>query len=198
MRGAAYDGGGAGILYRLCGIVALLFMVASCDSRADSILVGERAHEVPTRPDDCTTVGSGANLQEVVERASEGSILCLEPGSYAGPLAVTKRVTIWGPHDAIIRSSGQGTTIELGADGAELLGVTVDGSGGRFDTLDAAVHVTADHNRVQGVIVRNASFGLLVEKANHASIRDNLVLGPDEGPLGCAAMAFDFGRHVTP
>ncbi|MBW1875893.1 MAG: hypothetical protein JRI98_11075 [Deltaproteobacteria bacterium] len=50
----------------------------------------------------------------------------------------------------MIRSSGEGTTIEMEADGCALLGVTVDGSGGRFDTLDAAVHVVADDVRVQG------------------------------------------------
>ena len=183
-RDAACDGRGVRAFYRVCVGVTVLLTLASCDSRADSILVGERAHEAPTQPDDCITVAAGADLQGVVDGTIEGSTLCLEPGSYAGPLEVTKKITIWGPHEAVIRSSGRGTTIELRADRAELLGVTVDGSGGRFDTLDAAVHVTGDHNRVEGVVVRNAVFGLLIEKANHALIRSNLVLGPDEGPLG--------------
>lgn len=184
MRGAACDGGGFCAFLRTCAGVAVLLMVASCDSRADSIAVGKRPHEAPTQPDNCTLVTAGSNLQRAVDDATEGSTLCLEAGNYAGPLDVTKNLTVWGPHEAVIRSSGKGTTIELGGDGAELLGVTVDGSGGRFDTLDAAVHITADHNRVEGVLVRNASFGLLVEKANHAQIRNNRVLGPDEGPLG--------------
>ena len=181
---AACNGRGLCAFYRACAGVMVLLTVASCDSRADPILVGERAHEAPTRPDDCITVDTDSDLQRVVDGAIEGSTLCLEPGSYAGPLGVTKKMTIWGPHEAVIRSSGEGTTIELRADGAKLLGVTVDGSGGRFDTLDAAVHVTGDHNRVEGVVVRNAVFGLLIEKANHALIRNNLILGPDEGPLG--------------
>jgi nitrous oxidase accessory protein len=83
-----------------------------------------------------------------------------------------------------VLSTGQGTTIEVAADGATLLGFTVDGSGGRFDTLDAAIHVVADDIRVEGVRVQNAAFGILVEKANRAVIIDNLVQGPDEGPLG--------------
>jgi nitrous oxidase accessory protein len=93
-------------------------------------------------------------------------------------------MTIWGPETAVIRSAGHGTTVEIEANGSALLGVTVDGSGGRFDTLDAAVHVVADDVRVEGVLVRNAAFGLLIEKSNRATIVDNLVLGPDEGPLG--------------
>ncbi len=183
-RSAACNGRRLCAFYRVCAGVTVLLTVASCDSRADSILVGERAHEAPTQPEHCVSVDAGSDLQRIIDDAGEGSVLCLEPGSYAGPLDVTKKMTIWGPHEAVIRSSGQGTTIELHADGAELLGVTVDGSGGRFDTLDAAVHVTGDHNRVEGVVVRNAVFGLLIEKANHALIRNNLILGPDEGPLG--------------
>ncbi|MDH3483707.1 MAG: nitrous oxide reductase family maturation protein NosD [Myxococcales bacterium] len=184
MRGAACNGGGLCVLLRVCVSVAVLLMVASCESRADLIFAGERPHEAPAPPDDCNVVEAGFNLQRAVDDAIENTTLCLEPGDHAGPLDVNKNVTIWGPHEAVIRSSGEGTTIELGADGAALLGVTIDGSGGRFDTLDAAVHVTGDHNRVEGVVVRNAAFGLLVEKANYASIRNNLVLGPDEGPLG--------------
>jgi len=136
------------------------------------------------RPAECVTVEVGASLEAAIGGAEEGATLCLEPGSHPGPLAITKRVTLWGPRDAIILSTGEGTTIEIEADGSELLGLTVDGSGGRFDTLDAAVHVVADDVRVERVLVRNAVFGLLVEKANRAAIVDNLVRGPDEGPLG--------------
>jgi nitrous oxidase accessory protein len=130
------------------------------------------------------TVAAGANLQGIIDGADDGATLCLEPGSYFGPLNVTKSVEIWGPRDAVIRSSGEGTTIEIAADGSSLIGVTVDGSGGRFDTLDAAVHVVADDVRVEGIRVQSAAFGLLIEKANRAMILNNVVQGPDEGPLG--------------
>jgi len=129
-------------------------------------------------------VAAGTDLQATVDSAEDGTALCLEPGSYYGPLTVTKSVEIWGPRDAVIRSSGEGTTIELETNGAALTGLTVDGSGGRFDTLDAAVHVVADDIRVEGVRVQNAAFGVLVEKANRARILNNVVQGPDEGPLG--------------
>ena len=129
-------------------------------------------------------MAAGAGLQAAVDAVAEGSSLCLESGSYSGPLIISKTVEIWGPKEAIIRSAGEGTTIEIEADGAALLGLTVDGSGGRFDTLDAAVHVVADDVRVEGVRVQGAAFGLLIEKANRASIVNNVVQGPDEGPLG--------------
>ena len=129
-------------------------------------------------------MSEGADLQAVIDAAEAGATLCLAAGSYRGPLVVGQRVTIWGPPAAVVRSPGKGTTFEIEGDGAALLGFTVDGSGGRFDTLDAAVHVVADAVRIEGIRVRNAAFGVLVEKANRASILNNLVEGPDEGPLG--------------
>ena len=129
-------------------------------------------------------MSEGADLQAVIDAAEAEATLCLAAGSYRGPLVVGQRVTIWGPPAAVVRSPGKGTTFEIEGDGAALLGFTVDGSGGRFDTLDAAVHVVADDVRIEGIRVRNAAFGVLVEKANRASILNNLVEGPDEGPLG--------------
>ena len=129
-------------------------------------------------------VAAGADLGAEVEDAEAGTALCLEPGTYRGPITISKPLTVWGTHDAVVLSTGKGTTIELAGDHVSLLGFTVDGSGGRFDTLDAAVHVEADDARVEGMLVRNAAFGLLVEKSNRAQIIDNLVQGPDEGPLG--------------
>ena len=162
----------------------MLVAVAACASESAPPLVSEAALAPPPRPSKCVTVASGSDLQAAVDGAEDGAALCLQPGSYYGPLTVTKRVEIWGPRDAVINSSGKGTTIEMDADGASLTGLTVDGSGGRFDTLDAAVHIVADDIRVEGVRVQNAAFGLLIEKANRAKILNNVVQGPDEGPLG--------------
>ena len=84
----------------------------------------------------------------------------------------------------MIRSAGEGTTVRLEGDGVSLLGVSVDGSGGRFDLLDAAVHVSGDGARVEGVQVRNAVFGILVERARHATVRGNRVRGDAAQSLG--------------
>ncbi|MGM0575847.1 MAG: nitrous oxide reductase family maturation protein NosD [Myxococcota bacterium] len=138
----------------------------------------------PERPACDRRVQAGADLQAVVDEAAGGAVLCLEDGTYAGPLVVDSPVTLWGTSDAVIRTSGEGTTVEVLADGTRLLGFTVDGSGGRFDTLDAAVRVEAADVEVTGLLVRNAVFGLLVEKATRVTLRGNEVHGPDDGPVG--------------
>ncbi len=139
---------------------------------------------LPSRPAHCRSVVPGEGLQQVLDTVGEGDAVCLSPGTYRGPLAIRRKVTVWGPRQAVVESAGRGTTVEVLAAGTELLGFTVDGSGGRFDVLDAAVHVTADHVRVEGMLIRNATFGLLIEKSNQVIARGNLVQGPDRGPLG--------------
>ena len=136
------------------------------------------------RPTGCIDVSADQALQSVIDAAEPGAVYCLAAGRYTGPFRIDKGITLWGPREAHVVSRGEGTTIEISGSGATLLGLTVDGSGGRFDMLDAAVHVVGDDVTVQGVDVKNATFGLLVEKSNRARIVGNRVVGPDSGPLG--------------
>jgi nitrous oxidase accessory protein len=130
----------------------------------------------PPRPDGCRELAPGPALQEALDTAPDGASLCLAPGDYEGPLSLGRGLALWGPRAAVIRSRGEGTSVRLQG-GAALLGVTVDGSGGRFDLLDAAVHVSGRAARVEGILVRNALFGILVEQAQQAVVRGNQVEG---------------------
>jgi nitrous oxidase accessory protein len=137
----------------------------------------------PPRPADCRPVAAGSDLAALLRDARPGERFCLAPGVYPGPLRLDG-VVLWGPREAVIASPGEGTTVRLEGEGAALLGVTVDGSGGRFDLLDAAVHVTGRAGRVEGVAIRNATFGILVEKAEGTRVRDNDVQGDPGLTLG--------------
>jgi len=137
----------------------------------------------PPRPADCHEIAAGASLQAALDAAPPGTALCLAPGRYGGPVRIAGLV-LWGPSDAVIVSGGEGTTVRLEAENSALLGVSVDGSGGRFDLLDAAVHVAGKNGRVEGVQVRNATFGILVERATGASVRGNRVSGDPAKSLG--------------
>jgi nitrous oxidase accessory protein len=141
------------------------------------------AHATP-RPAGCVEVRAGEDLQALLDAPDGPAAICLGRGDFVGPLAISRAVTLWGTPESVVRSSGSGTTVAVDADGISLLGFTVDGSGGRFDQLDAAVRVRADDVRLEGLKIVNATFGLLVEKANRIVVRGNRVLGPDEGPLG--------------
>jgi nitrous oxidase accessory protein len=129
-------------------------------------------------------VPAGASLQGALDGAQPGSAFCLAPGEYPAPLRIPSGVSLWGPRSAVVRSTGQGTTVQLEGQGARLLGLTVDGSGRRFDTLDAAVRVQGDDLVVEGVHVRNATFGILVNLSNRVVLRGNQVVGSGGPALG--------------
>lgn len=137
----------------------------------------------PPRPERCQEVAAGATLPQVLAGA-EASSFCLAPGEYAGPVELPAGTTLWGPPEAVIRSSGEGTTVTL-ASRTRLLGLTVDGSGGRFDVLDAAVKLDKGEDvEVIGVTVKNAVFGILTEQAKRVTLRGNRVLGSGQKALG--------------
>jgi nitrous oxidase accessory protein len=138
----------------------------------------------PARPEGCDEVSPGEDLQARVSAAGDGAVLCLAPGRYLGPLEVARRVALWGPADAVIASSGTGTTVSISAAGAALRGVTVDGSGGRYDLLDAAVRITADDVVVEGVTITGAVYGILSERARRVRIVGNRVRGSRDPSLG--------------
>ena len=160
-----------------------LGLAAACAASREPAPIPPAA-PTPARPEVCREVSPGAGLQDAIDAAPPGAALCLAPGTHSGPVRISRPLTLWGSRDAVIRSNGEGTTVRLEGEGAALLGVTVDGSGGRYDLLDAAIHVAGRSGRVEGVLVRNAVFGILIERATGATVRGNQVLGDASQPLG--------------
>ncbi len=138
----------------------------------------------PPRPEPCRAITPGVGLQTALDAASDGDNLCLAPGSYAGPITVAHGVTLWGPRDAVVQSNGEGTTVRIAGAGAALLGVTIAGSGTRYDKQDAGLLVAADRVRIEGVVVRDAVFGITVEQAHEVVVRGNRIIGRPQPMLG--------------
>jgi nitrous oxidase accessory protein len=171
---------------RAAGLAALLGLGCAAGERGEEarLPAGQYGEFAAARPERCREIPAGARLQAEIDAASPGDALCLAAGVWPGPLRLARGVALFGPREAVIRSDGQGTTVRLEADGAALLGLTVDGSGARYDLLDAAVHVQARDARVEGVRVRNATYGILVERSERALVRGNEVTGDASAPLG--------------
>ncbi len=132
-------------------------------------------------PAACTHVAPGASVQAALDDPSI-SVVCLDAGRYQGPLRLTRAVTMWGPRDAVV--AGTGTIVDVTAPGAAVVGMTIDGTGGRFDLLDGAVRLAASDTRVEGVRVINAVFGILVERASRVRILNNHILGSRDPSTG--------------
>jgi nitrous oxidase accessory protein len=154
----------------------------------------------PARPGGCEVVAAGGVLRERLAQAPAGAVFCLEPGVHDGPLHIERGVTLWGDARSVVRSLGGGSTIEVDANHVVLSGFQVDGSGGRFDLLDAAIRIRADDVRVEGIEIRNALFGILAEQCQRPILRDNLVVGRPAQALGLRGDAIRLwevrGAHV--
>lgn len=140
------------------------------------------APAAPQRPAGCQQVDAGGAVQAALDDPSVAAV-CLSPGAHTGPLRLARAVTLWGPSTAVIRAQS-GTIVELLAPGAAVLGVTIDGTGGRFDRLDGAVRLSANETRVEGVTVINAVFGILVERASRVQVIGNRLEGSRDAATG--------------
>lgn len=129
-------------------------------------------------------LAAGADINAAIRTAHAGVRLGLAPGRYPGPVRLDRAVTLEGPATAVIFSNGVGSTVRLEKEGAVLSGVSVEGSGDRYDEQDAAVWVGANGCRVEGVTVHGALFGIVVEKAHRVEVRANRIVGDPADPVG--------------
>lgn len=155
-------------------------LLAACEAARGMPRVD--ASSAPPRPEPCTDVEPGASIQAALDDASSSAV-CLEPGDHQGPVRLARTVTLWGPREAIVHA-GPGTIIEVTAPGSAVLGLTIDGTGGRYDFLDGAVRLAADDTRVEGVTVTQAVFGILVERASRVRVANNHIAGSRDPATG--------------
>lgn len=134
------------------------------------------------RPVGCREVAPGESVQEALDDTSAPAV-CLTAGEHRGPVRLTRKVTLWGPAGAVLHG-GVGTIVDITAEGGAVVGLTIDGTGGRFDMLDGAVRLAANETRVEGVTVKNAVFGILVERASRVRVVGNRVAGSRDPATG--------------
>ncbi len=135
-------------------------------------------------PADGVRVPADTPLQPLVDSTAAGTVLCLAPGHYEGPLEIHRSLTLQGPATAVLASDGQGTTLRLLADSAAIEGFTVEGSGRRYDKMDAAVYLKGRALTVRNLTVRDALFGIVVEQSEGVTIAANQVFGLADLPVG--------------
>lgn len=123
--------------------------------------------------------GTHARLQDLVDATPVGGVLRLEPGVYAGPVVVTRPITIDGGGHATVDSGGKGSVFVLETDGAQLRGLTLRGSGENHDTLDAGVQIRGDRNIVEDNVIEDCLFGVDLAQSDENVVRNNRIRSKD-------------------
>lgn len=136
----------------------------------------------PPRPEGCVDIAPGTSIQAALDDPGTVAV-CLAAGEHHGTVRLTRAVTLWGAPGSVLHG-GIGTIVDVTAAHGAVLGLTIDGTGGRFDMLDAAVRLSADDTRVEGVSVTNAMFGILVERASRVRVIGNHIEGSRDPATG--------------
>lgn len=114
-------------------------------------------------------------FQALVDAAPTGSMLRPPPGSYAGPVNLTKPLTIDGGGRVIIDAGDKGSVFTLATDGAVLRGIHLTGSGDSHDTEDACLEIRGHRNVAENLDIDNCLFGIDLRQSNENTIRNNRI-----------------------
>jgi nitrous oxidase accessory protein len=180
--GGLFVAGLAGLLGVGLAFAAPLQRPAFRRRRATLVAVGAGALLLSGPPADAAEreVGPGETLAAAIAAAAPGDALIVPAGVWRERLTVDKRLRIEGRPGAVLDGGGAGTVLRITADGVEVRGLTVRGSGDGFTREDAAIRI--DHAagvRIEGVRVEDALFGLFVAQGDRCVIDRCTIAGKD-------------------
>ena len=130
------------------------------------------------------TVGRGDAdfplIAPAIAAASDGDEIRVGPGAYREDLILHRRVGLIGEGGPVLFGTGRGTVIDVLADGCEIRGLTIDGTGvGAGNQMDAAIRLSSNHNVIADNVMRRVFYGVVI-----AGGADNTITGNDiEGLL---------------
>lgn len=114
-------------------------------------------------------------FQILVDAAPAGSVLTVPPGTYAGPVILTKPLTIEGSGKVTIDAGDRGTVFSIQTNDATLRGVHLTGSGDSHDTDDSCLDVRGHRNLIEELLVDNCLFGIDLKQSNENTVIHNKV-----------------------
>ena len=124
--------------------------------------------------------GPYTTIQAALAVAHDGDQIQVLSGTYAGPLVVTKSVSLDGVDYPIIDNGGDGTVVTLAAPDSVLRGFELRNSGSEYDRDHSGIIVTAPRVLVENNRLREVLFGIFVSKASDVIVRGNDVTSKDE------------------
>jgi nitrous oxidase accessory protein len=116
-------------------------------------------------------------LQALIDAAPPGSTLRLAPGRYAGPVSISKPLTLDGGGKAEIRGTGHGTVVSISGSNISLRGLRITNSGELHDSVDAGVLIEGHDHVVEENHLEDVLFGVHLRQANSSTVRNNEITG---------------------
>ncbi|MDO9190022.1 MAG: right-handed parallel beta-helix repeat-containing protein, partial [Sulfurimicrobium sp.] len=114
-------------------------------------------------------------FQALVDAAPAGSVLRPKPGNYAGPVHLTKPLTIEGGGKVSIDGGNKSTVFVIETNDATLRGLHIKGSGSSHDSDDACLNVRGHHNLIENLVIDDCLFGIDLKQSNNNTVRGNQI-----------------------
>jgi len=119
------------------------------------------------------------SLMQAVLQAAPGDVLLLSTGIYHGPVMIKKSLSMIGETGAVIKGSGTGSTIIVGAPDVTIRNLTITGSGKQLETMDSGIFVNKSGDRalIENNTITDNLFGVYFWGPKNAIMRGNTVIG---------------------
>ena len=114
-------------------------------------------------------------FQDLVDAAPAGSVLRPPPGRYAGPVIISKPLTIEGAGQVSIDAGNKGTVFSVSASSVTLRGLHLTGSGDSHDTDDSCLDIRGDDNVIENLKLDNCLFGIDLKQSSRNVVRGNRI-----------------------
>lgn len=139
-----------------------------------ALLVLLAAPALAEAPRTITVRPQGPSLVQALEEARDGDRILVQGGVHAGPIVVSRRITLEGEGWPVIDGAGRGTVVKLAAAGAVLRGFVVRNSGASLDDENSGITVDqAPGARVEGNRLEETLFGISVARSPGAVVSGN-------------------------
>ncbi|MGE5180200.1 MAG: nitrous oxide reductase family maturation protein NosD [Bacteroidota bacterium] len=111
-------------------------------------------------------------------RAADGDTVLLTRGVHAGPLRLTRRVTLIGEPGAIVDGGGSGSVVTVTAGGVRIERLSIRRSGDSSDSLDAGVRLAASPGaRLSDLRLDDVRYGIAAERCDGLEIEGCTLTG---------------------
>ena len=139
-------------------------------------------------------------LQPLIDATAEGDTLTPQPGTYAGPVVITRPINLDGQNRVIIDNGGKGSVIVLQTDGATVRNLHLTNSGESLNDIDSGIQVRGRFNVIKDNTIENCLFGIDLQESEHNVIRRNRISSKpfDLGQRGDAIrLWYSFHNKIT-
>jgi nitrous oxidase accessory protein len=139
-------------------------------------------------------------LQPLIDATAEGDTLTPPPGTYAGPVVITRPINLDGQNRVIIDNGGKGSVIVLQTDGATVRNLHLTNSGESLNDIDSGIQVRGRFNVIKDNTIENCLFGIDLQESEHNVIRRNRISSKpfDLGQRGDAIrLWYSFHNKIT-